>query len=113
VVSLAGVLDLGHGADTEVGGTAITDFLGGRPTAVPDAYAAADPVRLAPGIPVLLVHAHDDDVVPFEQSQRYAAAHHGPNVRLTSVRGGGHYGLIDPENRAFAEVLAAVDLLAS
>ena len=113
VVSLAGVLDLGHGVDTEVGGTAIADFLGGSPTDAPDAYAAADPARLAPGIPVLLVHAHDDDVVPFEQSQRYAAAHHGPNVRLTPVRSGGHYGLIDPENAAFAEVLAAVDLLAS
>jgi pimeloyl-ACP methyl ester carboxylesterase len=66
-----------------------------------------------PGIPVLLVHATDDDVVPFELSQRYAAAHHGPNLRLTAVTGGGHYGLIDPENHAFAQVLAAVDLLAS
>jgi pimeloyl-ACP methyl ester carboxylesterase len=96
-----------------VGGTAITDLLGGSPTDVPDAYAAADPARLAPGIPALLVHAHDDDVVPFEQSERYAAAHHGPSVRLTPVRSGGHYGLIDPENAAFAQVLAAVDLLAS
>ena len=113
VVSLAGVLDLTHGADTGVGGTAIPDFLGGFPRDAPDAYAAADPARLAPGIPALLLHAHDDDVVPFEQSERYAAAHHAPNVRLTPVTHGGHYGLIDPENAAFAQVLAAVDLLAS
>lgn len=113
VVSLAGVLDLAHGAETGVGGTAIPDLLSGSPDDVPDAYAAADPVRLAPTIPTLLVHARDDDVVPFDQSERYAAAHHGPNVRLTPVDGGGHYGLIDPENAAFAQVLAAVDLLAS
>jgi acetyl esterase/lipase len=113
VVSLAGVLDLGHGADTGVGGSAITDFLGGSPSDSPEAYAAADPVRLAPGIPVLLVHARDDDVVPFDQSERYAAAHHGPTVRLIEVPDGGHYGLIDPEHPAFAQVLAAVDLLGS
>ncbi|NYG06644.1 acetyl esterase/lipase [Phycicoccus badiiscoriae] len=113
IVTLAGVLDLGHGAQTGVGGSAISDFLGGGPTDAPTAYAAADPFRLAPGIPALVVHAHDDDVVPFDQSQRYAAAHHGPNVRLAPVGSGGHYGLIDPENPAFAQVLAAVDLLAS
>jgi acetyl esterase/lipase len=113
VVSLAGVLDLTHGQATGVGDGAIDAFLGGSPEQVPQAYAGADPARLVPGIPVLLVHARDDDVVPFELSERYAAAHHGPNLRLTAVGGGGHYGLIDPENHAFTQVLAAVDLLAS
>jgi acetyl esterase/lipase len=112
-VSLAGVLDLTRGATERVGGTAIPDFLGGMPEQVPDAYAAADPTQLPPGIPVVVVHARTDEDVPFEQSERYAAAHHGPNVRLRPVAEGGHYGLIDPEHRAFAEVLAAVDLLAS
>jgi acetyl esterase/lipase len=113
VVSLAGVLDLAHGAEHDVGGDAITTLLGGRPADAPDGYAAADPARLPPAIPTLLLHAHDDDVVPFELSQRYAAAHHAPNVRLTPVGSGGHYGLIDPEHPAFATVLEAVDLLAS
>lgn len=112
VVSLAGVLDLAHGHATDVGGGAIADLLGGSPQEVPEAYAAADPARLVPGIPVLLLHARDDAEVPFEQSERYAAAHRAPNVRLTEVRGGGHYGLIDPEHQAFEQVLAAVDLLA-
>jgi acetyl esterase/lipase len=113
VVSLAGVLDLAHGQATGVGGGAIDALLGGSPAQAPSAYAAADPARLLPGIPVLVLHARDDDVVPFELSERYAAAHHGPNVRLVEVPAGGHYGLIDPENAAFARVLAAVDLLAS
>jgi acetyl esterase/lipase len=113
VVSLAGVLDLARAESTQVGGDAVEAFLGGTPDQVPDAYAAADPARLSPNVPVLLVHARDDDVVPFELSERYAAAHHGPGVRLRPVAEGGHYGLIDPEHPAFAEVLAAVELLAS
>jgi acetyl esterase/lipase len=113
VVSLAGVLDLAHGQATDVGGGAIDAFLGGTPGQVPEAYAAADPVRLSPNVPTIVVHARDDDVVPFELSERYAAAHHGPSVRLRPVADGGHYGLIDPEHPAFAQVLAAVDLLAS
>lgn len=113
VVSLAGVLDLAHGQAGEVGGGAIVTFLAGTPEEVPQAYAAADPVGLAPGIPVVVVHAHDDAEVPFELSERYAAAHHGPNVRLVPVEGGGHYGLIDPENPAFQQVRKALDLLTS
>jgi pimeloyl-ACP methyl ester carboxylesterase len=113
VVPLAGVLDLAHGARTGVGNGAIVTFLGGMPDQVPEAYAAADPVGLAPGIPVVVVHARDDDVVPHELSVRYAAAHCGPLVRLVTVPDGGHYGLIDPQHPAFDEVLAAVDLLAS
>ncbi|MDR6863541.1 alpha/beta hydrolase [Phycicoccus sp. 3266] len=113
VVSLAGVLDLARGQATDVGGGAIDAFLGGTPEQVPGAYAAADPMGLSPNVPALVVHARDDDVVPFELSERYAAAHHGPSVRLRPVADGGHYGLIDPEHPAFAEVLSAVDLLAS
>jgi acetyl esterase/lipase len=112
-VSLGGVVDLGHGAATEVGGDAIPTFLGGSPTDVPDHYAAADPARLAPGIPVILVHSRDDDTVPFELSERYAAAHDGPSVRLEALPDGNHHGVIDPENPAFARVLGEVDLLAS
>ncbi|GAA4711480.1 hypothetical protein GCM10025782_04460 [Pedococcus ginsenosidimutans] len=113
VVSLAGVLDLAHGEATDVGGGAIPAFLGGTPAQVPEAYAEADPARLSPAVPVVLVHAVDDEVVPYDLTTRYAARHRGPGVRLVPVETGGHYGLIDPEHPAFAEVAAAVDLLAS
>src|SRR5690242_4738769 len=89
VVSLAGVLDLAHGQATDVGGGAIDAFLGGTPGQVPEAYTAADPMGLSPNVPALVVHARDDDVVPFELSERYAAAHHGPSVRLRPVADGG------------------------
>ena len=113
MVSLAGVLDLAHGQATDVGGGAIGAFLGGTPAEVPDAYAAADPMWLPPGIPVVVVHARDDDQVPFELGERYAAAHRGPNVRLAAVPDGGHYALIDPRSTQFARALAALDLLSS
>jgi acetyl esterase/lipase len=113
VVSLAGVLDLAHGQATDVGAGAIGAFLGGTPAEVPDTYAAADPMWLPPGIPVVVVHARDDDQVPFELGERYAAAHRGPNVRLVAVPDGGHYALIDPHSTQFGQVLAALDLLSS
>lgn len=113
VVSLAGVLDLAGGHASSVGGDAIATLLGGGPVDVPQAYAAADPVVLPPAVPVVAIHARDDDVVPFELSERYAAAHHGPVVRLVPVDSGGHYGLIDPDHPAFATVVDTVRLLAS
>jgi acetyl esterase/lipase len=112
-VSLAGVLDLGWGQQRRVGGGAIDAFVGGSPDQVPESYAAADPAGLPPGIPVVAVHARDDSQVPLELSERYAAAHHGPLVRLDVVPEGGHYGLIDPDHSAFARVLAAIELLAA
>jgi acetyl esterase/lipase len=113
VLSLAGVLDLGGGHETFVGSGAIEAFLGGTPASVPAHYAAADPIGRPPGIPIVLLHGDDDQEVPLEQSERYAARHHGALVRLRVVPGCGHYGLIDPEHPAFAEVLAALDLLGS
>ena len=112
-VNLAGVLDLARGHGSGVGGGAIGAFLGGGPAEVPERYRNADPVGLLPGIPALLLHGDRDQEVPCELSERYAAAHHGPNVRLGIVPGCGHYGLIDPEHPAFARVLAALDLLGS
>jgi acetyl esterase/lipase len=71
----AGVLDLLRGHEQALGGGAVAEFLGGPPGAVPDRYAAADPVRLLPtGAAVLCVHGTGDTTVPPEQSRRYAAA---------------------------------------
>ena len=113
VVSLSGVLDLARGQETGVGKGAIDALVGGSPAEVPEGYAAADPMRLPPGIPTIVLHGDDDEEVPLELSERYAARHHGAAVRLHVIPGCGHYGLIDPEHPAFAEVLAAVEVLGS
>jgi acetyl esterase/lipase len=116
VVSLAGVLDLRAAFEQRLGDGAVEAFMGGTPRALPEAYAAADPRLHVPLAPVALVHGADDDVVPAAISRSYAE-HTAPRaqvpVSLREVGGCEHFGLIDPEHPAFAEVLAAVSDLAS
>jgi acetyl esterase/lipase len=100
----AGVLDLAAAHARGLGNGAVRDFLGGAPGEVPDRYAAADPARLLPtGAAVLCVHGAADDVVPVEQSERYAAAAAaaGDRVELRVVPGD-HMVLIDPASPAWA-----------
>ncbi|MGX5656962.1 alpha/beta hydrolase family protein, partial [Geodermatophilus nigrescens] len=102
----AGVLDLARAAEQELGRRAPQEFLGGEPGAVPGRYAAADPARLLPtGADVLCVHGTGDDVVPPEQSERYAAAARAAGDRV-EVRGvpGGHRDVIDPAGEGWAVV---------
>ncbi len=102
----AGVLDLERAAHQQLGRRAVQEFLGGEPGAVPDRYALADPVRLLPtGADVLCVHGTEDDVVPPEQSERYAAAATaaGDQVSVRTVPGG-HRVPIDPAGEAWAAV---------
>ncbi len=102
----AGVLDLQRAAEQRLGRGAVQEFLGGEPAAVPERCAVADPVRLLPtGADVLCVHGTGDDVVPPEQSERYAAAATaaGDRVQVRAVAGG-HREPIDPAGPAWAVV---------
>ncbi len=104
VVLQAGVLDLARAAAQRLGDGAVLDLLGGGPDEVPERYAGADPVRLLPtGAAVLCVHGATDDVVPVEQSERYAAAAAaaGDRVELRVVPGD-HMAMIDPASLAWA-----------
>ncbi|SFP50772.1 Alpha/beta hydrolase family protein [Geodermatophilus dictyosporus] len=100
----AGVLDLVRAAEQRLGRGATQEFLGGEPGEVPDRYAGADPVRLLPtGADVLCVHGTGDDVVPLEQSERFAVAAGAAGDRVV-VRPvpGGHLELIDPSGEQWA-----------
>jgi acetyl esterase/lipase len=104
----AGVLDLEVADRQRLGSGAVRDFLGAGPDGAPDRYAVADPVRLLPtGAAVLCVHGAADDVVPVEQSERYAtaAARAGDDVELRVVPGD-HMVVIDPSSDAWATVRA-------
>jgi len=95
----AGVLDLGHAQVHGLGNGAVREFLG----AERDVPAAADPVRLLPtGAAVLCVHGAGDDVVPPEQSERYAAAARGAGDDVdVRVVPGDHMSVIDPAGEAW------------
>jgi acetyl esterase/lipase len=75
-------------------GSAVVQFLGGTPSAVPASYAAASPVdQVAPNDPpVFLVHGANDPLVPVSQSAELAAALTNVGVRnqLDILPGGGH-----------------------
>jgi acetyl esterase/lipase len=107
VVSQAGVLSLRAGAATGVGGTAILDLLGGTPEEVLERYVWADPIGQVPlKVPVVCLHGHDDDSVPFAQSKDYVetAGAIGADVELVECDGG-HMAHIDPASSAWNAVV--------
>lgn len=110
VVSQAGVLDLLTAQAQGVGGTAVSDLLGGTPATVPQRYAAADPIEQLPlTAPVLCVHSQGDQNVPYAQSTAYvsAATKAGGRATLTEVTGD-HFTLIDPTSKAWATVIQSL-----
>ena len=113
VVSLAGVLDLGHAARTHVGEDAVRQFLGGGPDDRPERYELADPARRPPpAATVHCVHGEADERVPFELSERYvrAAARAGGDVRLIRVPGR-HTDPIDPGSPAWRAAARRIGVL--
>jgi pimeloyl-ACP methyl ester carboxylesterase len=100
VASLAEAFALGLGSG------AVTALLGGGPADVPERYAVADPVALAPSaVPTVVVHGVADDVVPISQSESYLAA--SPAAQLVRVPGG-HYAHLDPASEAWQAAVAAL-----
>lgn len=115
LVSLAGCVDLGLGAQLGLGGGAVPGFLGGTLTDVPEVYADADPVRLLPcGVPTVLIHGDADPEVPLEVSESYLAhaRRAGSEASLVRLPGVGHYELINPAAVAFTAVLEGIDRVA-
>jgi acetyl esterase/lipase len=114
VVSLGGVLDLVAGARENLGDGACQVFLGGDPATLPAAYADASPAAALPlGLPQLLVHGPEDDVVPPRQSRDYATAARsaGDEVELVEPRGAGHFEVIEPTHAAWLEVVERLPVL--
>jgi pimeloyl-ACP methyl ester carboxylesterase len=115
VISLGGCVDLRLVAGLGLSAGAAVELLGGHPVEMPERWAFADPAQLPPPqVPVVLLHGADDELVPAEVSRSYAASSAGRGVRvdLQILTGVGHFELIDPTERAFDAVLAALDTLA-
>jgi dipeptidyl aminopeptidase/acylaminoacyl peptidase len=111
VVSLAGVCDLVEAARQRLSDGAAVELLGGTPEEVPERYAAASPAELAPlGVPQVLVHGDDDDLVPVAMSRRQlqVATAAGDEARLLLIPGADHFDLIDPASAAWATTVDAL-----
>ena len=97
VLALAPVCDLARA------GRPARDLLGGSPSAVPERWDQADPMRRIPlSVPVGLVHATGDQTVSVQRSRDYASSARaaGADVFLSETRGG-HRDVIDPGSEAW------------
>lgn len=103
VVGQAPVADLRRAYELGVGGHAVSELLGGIPAEHTERYQAASPYALLPlGVPQLLIHGTEDEVVPIAISRRYtqAARAVGDEVELLELPGTGHMEFLDPASAA-------------
>ena len=113
IVALAPVTDLVEAARLGLDDGAAQDLLGGEPCEVPDAYAAADVVRLLPGhVPVAVIHGDADQRVPVEMNRRLATelvADPGTApFRWEELPGVDHFALIEPTSEIWPTVVRAL-----
>ena len=90
--------------------SAVAEFLGGTPGAIPGLYAEACPSLHSSSVRRVLIHGTDDDIVPISLSREFMDARQNdrPAVRLIEIESAGHFDLIDPESEAFPTVLQMV-----
>lgn len=101
VLALAPVADLELAHRLGLGDGAVRSFLGTEPEERPE----LDPCRLDSPLPagIEIVHGRQDEVVPIQVSEAYAARH--PHARLRTIEDCGHFQLIDPLSNAWDSVL--------
>lgn len=115
VLALAPVADLADAYARDLDGGAVAALLGGGPADVPARFAAADPVRLPPRVPAVVVHGDRDREVPVQLSRTYVTAVRaaGADARLVELPGVDHYELIDPRAAAWGTVTSALAAVAN
>ncbi len=113
-ISLAGVVDLEMAWRLNLSNGAVVDLLGGAFTDVPERYASASPAAMLPlGVPQVLIHGTNDDSVPLQVSQSYAEAAKAVNDPVTYIEleGVDHFDVIDPNSKAWAITIEALQKL--
>ncbi len=107
-VGQAPVCDLQTAFRMRLSDGVVEEFVGGGPDAVPERYAAVDPLaRLPAGIPQLLVHGEADDIVPAALSRGFveAARDAGDHATLVLRSSDGHFEHIEPGSAAWEAVV--------
>ncbi|MGI3784658.1 MAG: alpha/beta hydrolase family protein [Janthinobacterium lividum] len=109
----AGVVDLEGGYAANLGGGAVSAFMGGSPEDLPEAYAQASPIARVPlNVPTVCVHGRDDDVVPIGQSEAFvAAALEAGDVSELKAFDGDHSAVIDTSTEGWELCVEALGRL--
>jgi acetyl esterase/lipase len=108
VVSQAGVLDLERAWEWRLSKGVVRRLLDGTPEQQPARYAATSPAaRLPLGVPALLTHGGEDDIVPPAMSEGFHAAARaaGDECELVMLPGEGHFGHLDVANPLWQAVV--------
>ena len=101
-IAQAGVCDLERAWRDDLGRSAVEGLLGAF-RGDGDRYATTSPAALAPlGVPQLLVHGTDDDIVPISQSRDHAAR--DPLAELVELDGADHFDVVDVDHAAWGAV---------
>jgi acetyl esterase/lipase len=115
-VSLAGIGDLAafHDRGPHACGEprTINELVGAARRGPWEIYSDTSPAALLPiGVPQTIVSGALDPIVPAAFGRVYAAkaAKAGDPVQEVTISGAGHFELIDPQNRAFERVRAAIE----
>ncbi|HZD93131.1 MAG TPA: alpha/beta hydrolase, partial [Candidatus Sulfotelmatobacter sp.] len=107
VLSLAGVLDLRRAWELHLSNDAVAEFLGGKPSEVPEHYREASPAeRSIPNAVQKLVHGTADDSVPYEIGKGYADRKRksGERVELITLPQTGHFEIVDPGSSVWPKI---------
>lgn len=105
VLALAAIADLQEGARAGLCRRVVPRLLGADPAAAPERLRQASPVHMSPpGVPVRLVTAGRDAVVPAQQAVNYLQMA-GPMASRVDVADAGHFELVVPGSPAWPVVL--------
>jgi len=107
VVPLAAVSDLRRAWALQLSGGVVRQFLGGTPEQYPQRYASSSPIELLPiSVPQRMVHGTNDQIVPFELSERFVKK--SGNAKLIALKGAGHFEPIDPRAKEWETVRKSI-----
>ena len=114
VVALAPVADLVMAWQLGLSNNAVEQLMGGSPTDQPLHYALSNPIQRLPlGIPQIVVHGVQDEIVPIAIAEHYVnvAQSQGDFCILERLPTAGHFEVIDPATREWGVVVKAVKSL--
>lgn len=81
-------------------------LMGGSAIDLAERYALGSPAALLPSIDSILIHGEGDTIVNISQSQRYAAS--SSRASIISLKGLGHFDMINPEGPVFDRIIEAL-----